>query len=220
MFTGIIEETGAVLDLKRMGDLQQMTIQAALVLEGTKLGDSINIEGVCQTVVEMKDAAFTVESVRETLERTTLGALRRGDHVNLERSLRLADRLGGHLVMGHVDGAARIVQRTDRPQGAFFGFELSETLMKYITPRGSVAVDGISLTVASASGTHFEVSIIPHTLTATTLFGKRVGDRVNVEVDMLARYVERVLQGEADARHPKVEDREGLTMDRLKEMGF
>ena len=214
MFTGIIEEIGTVLDLKRTGDLQQMTIQAALVLEGTKLGDSINIEGVCQTVVEMKDAAFTVESVRETLERTTLGTLRRGNRVNLERSLRLSDRLGGHLVMGHVDGAARIVQRTDRPQGALFGFELSESLMKYIASRGSVAVDGISLTVTSASGTHFEVSIIPHTLTATALFWKRVGDRANVEVDMLARYVESVLQGE------KIEDREGLTIDRLKEMGF
>ena len=165
-------------------------------------------------MVEMKDAAFTVESVRETLERTTLGTLRRGNRVNLERSLRLSDRLGGHLVMGHVDGAARIVQRTDRPQGALFGFELSESLMKYIAPRGSVAVDGISLTVTSASGTHFEVSIIPHTLTATALFWKRVGDRANVEVDMLARYVESVLQGE------KIEDREGLTIDRLKEMGF
>ena len=214
MFTGIIEEIGTVLDLKRTGDLQQMTIQAALVLEGTKLGDSINIEGVCQTVVEMKDAAFTVESVRETLERTTLGTLRRGNRVNLERSLRLSDRLGGHLVMGHVDSVARIVQRTDRPQGALFGFELSESLMKYIALRGSVAVDGISLTVTSASGTHFEVSIIPHTLTATALFWKRVGDRANVEVDMLARYVESVLQGE------KIEDREGLTIDRLKEMGF
>ena len=214
MFTGIIEETGRVLDLKRTGDLQQMTVQAALVLEGTKLGDSINIEGVCQTVVEMKDAAFVVESVRETLERTTLGALRRGDRVNLERSLRLSDRLGGHLVMGHVDGVARIVQRTDRPQGALFGFELSGTLMKYIAPRGSVSIDGISLTVVSVSGTHFEVSIIPHTLSATTLFRKRVGDRVNVEVDMLARYVESVLEGK------NAENREGLTINRLEEMGF
>ncbi len=214
MFTGIIEETGRVLDLKRTGDLQQMTVQAALVLEGTKLGDSINIEGVCQTVVEMKDAAFVVESVRETLERTTLGALRRGDRVNLERSLRLSDRLGGHLVMGHVDGVARIVQRTDRPQGALFGFELSGTLMKYIAPRGSVSIDGISLTVVSVSGTHFEVSIIPHTLSATTLFRKRVGDRVNVEVDMLARYVESVLEGK------NAENREGLTINRLEEMEF
>ena len=214
MFTGIIEEIGTVLDLKRTDDLQQMTIQAALVLEGAKLGDSINIEGVCQTVVAVKDAAFVVESVRETLERTTLGALRRGDRVNLERSLRLSDRLGGHLVMGHVDGAARIVQRTDRPQGALFGFELSETLMKYIAPRGSVAIDGISLTVGSASGTHFEVSIIPHTLSATTLFHKRVGDRINVEVDMLARYVESMLQGE------QTENQGGLTINRLEEMGF
>jgi riboflavin synthase len=214
LFTGIIEETGTVLDLKRMGDFQQMTVQAARVLEGTKLGDSINIEGVCQTVVEMTDAAFVVESVRETLDRTTLGALRRGDRVNLEQSLRLSDRLGGHLVMGHVDGVARIVQRTDRSQGALFGFELSEALMKYIAPRGSVAIDGISLTVSSASGTHFEVSIIPHTLAETTLFHKRVGDRVNVEMDMLARYVESVLQG----KNP--ENREVLTINRLEEMGF
>ena len=165
-------------------------------------------------MVETKDAAFIVESVQETLERTTLGALRRGDRVNLERSLRLSDRLGGHLVMGHVDGVARIVQRTDRPQGALFGFELPESLMKYIALRGSVAVDGISLTVSSVSGTHFEVSIIPHTLAATTLFQKRIGDRANVEVDTLARYVESVLQGE------RAEGQEGLTMDRLKEMGF
>ena len=225
MFTGIIEEIGTVLDLKRMGDLQQMTIQAARVLEGTQIGDSINIEGVCQTVVAVKEAAFTVESVRETLERTTLGVLRKGDRVNLERSLRLSDRLGGHLVMGHVDGVARIVQRTDRPQGALFGFELSETLMKYIAPRGSVAIDGISLTVASASGTHFEVSIIPHTLTATTLFHKRVEDRVNMEVDMLARYVESMLEGEnSDSRfsfhRTESAKREGLTINRLEEMGF
>ncbi|MCK5119119.1 MAG: riboflavin synthase [Candidatus Latescibacteria bacterium] len=214
MFTGIIEEIGTVLDLKRTDDLQQMTIQAALALEGAKLGDSINIEGVCQTVVAVKDAAFVVESVRETLERTTLGALRRGDRVNLERSLRLSDRLGGHLVMGHVDGVARIVQRTDRSQGALFGFELSESLMKYIAPRGSVAVDGMSLTVSSTSGTHFEVSIIPHTLAETTLFHKRAGDRVNVEVDMLARYVESMLQGE------QTENQGGLTINRLEEMGF
>ena len=214
MFTGIIEEIGTVLDLKRMGELQQMTIQAAFVLEGTKLGDSINIEGICQTVVAVKDAAFVVESVRETLERTTLGALRTGDRVNLERSLRLSDRLGGHLVMGHVDGVARIVKRTDRPHGALFSFELSETLMKYIAPRGSVAIDGISLTVVSASGTRFEISIIPHTLEETTLFHKRIGDRVNVEVDMLARYVESMLEGESP------ESQGGLTINRLEEMGF
>ena len=214
MFTGIIEEIGTVLGLKRMGELQQMTIQAAFVLEGAKLGDSINIEGVCQTVVAVKDAAFVVESVRETLERTTLGALRRGDRVNLERSLRLSDRLGGHLVMGHVDGVARIVKRTDRSQGALFSFELSETLMKYIAPRGSVAIDGISLTVVSASGTRFEISIIPHTLEETTLFHKRIGDRVNVEVDMLARYVESMLEGESP------ESQGGLTINRLEEMGF
>ena len=128
-------------------------------------------------------------------------------------------------VMGHVDGVARIVQRTDRPQGALFGFEISETLMKYIAPRGSVAIDGISLTVGSASGTHFEVSIIPHTLAVTTLFHKRVGDRVNIEVDMLARYVECMLEGEnPESRFSfygtESTKREGLSINQLEEMGF
>ncbi|MFH1006361.1 MAG: riboflavin synthase [Candidatus Latescibacterota bacterium] len=214
MFTGIIEEIGTVLELKRTGYLQRMTVQAGVVLEGTKLGDSINIEGACQTVVEITDAAFVVESVRETLDRTTLGTLRRGDRVNLERSLRLSDRLGGHLVMGHIDGVSRILQRTDRPQGALFGLELSEDLVPYIAPKGSVAVDGISLTVASRSGTHFEVSIIPHTIKATTLSFKRMGDRVNIEADMLARYVKSVLTQGQTGNH------EALTINRLKEMGF
>lgn len=215
MFTGIIEEIGTVMDVQKTGDFQRTTVKAPKIVADTEIGDSISINGACQTVVGLNADQFVFESVRETLTRTTLGDMRRGDRVNLERSMSLQGRLGGHLVMGHVDHVEPIVRRTDRREGALFTVSLTDELMSYVAPRGSISVDGISLTVVSLCTDGFEVSIIPHTLSHTTLSSKRAGDRVNIEVDILARYVERIAGREIC--HPK----EGrITAEWLKEMGF
>ncbi len=187
-----------------------MRIGAPGLTEGMKVGDSVAVDGVCLTVVEVGDGVFSAEAVRETLRRTTLGKLRRGDRVNLERALSIGDRRGGHIRAGHVDGVGRIVRRDDRPEGVLFAILPPRELMRYIVPRGSVGVDGVSLTVVDVLGEEFSVSIIPHTLSVTTFGFKRAGDQVNIEVDLLARYVEGLL-----SRRP-----EGITQERLKELGF
>jgi len=175
-----------------------------------KVGDSVAVDGVCLTVVKVGDGVFSAEAVRETLQRTTLGRLKRGDRVNLERALSIGDRLGGHIMAGHVDGVGRIARREDRAGGAIFEILPPQELLRYIVPRGSVAVDGVSLTVVDVREGVFSVSIIPHTLSITTFGFKRTGDQVNIEVDLLARYLEGLLC----RRFQK------LTPERLRELGF
>jgi riboflavin synthase len=214
LFTGLIEEVGVVLGVERLGSLQRTTVAAGpAFLEGVRVGDSVNVDGACQTAVRCDREGFRFESVEETLRRTTLGRLRTGDRVNLERSLRMGDRLGGHLVAGHVDGVGRVVDRSDRPGDSVFRVEAPAGLEKYIAEKGSVALDGISLTVAGVTGPVFSVAVIPHTLGATTLSLRRPGDPVNLEADLVARYVERLLSfgGEKDGR---------LSEARLREMGY
>jgi len=219
LFTGIIEEIGTVVDVQKTGDLQRTTVKAPQIVADTEIGDSISISGACQTVVDLNADRFVFESVRETLTRTTLKDLRRGDRVNVERSMQLEGRFGGHLVMGHVDGVGTIVRRIDRREGALFAISLTDQLIRYVASQGSIAVDGISLTVVSASTDHFEVSIIPYTLSHTTLSSKRAGERVNIEVDILARYIERIADGQV--RNPKWNvSQRGITAEWLKEMGF
>ena len=192
---------------------QRLTIGASRVLEDLKVGDSININGACQTVVAFSGDQFTIESVEETLKRTTLGELKAEEHVNLERAMRVGDRLGGHIVSGHVDGVGHILERRDRPDNVLFSIEISDNLEKYIAEKGSIAVDGISLTVASVFDRTFTVSIIPYTLAQTNLSSQKPGDRVNIEVDLLARYIERLLalRGASGGK---------ITEAWLREMGF
>jgi riboflavin synthase len=190
MFTGIIEERGKVIELTPAGKLK---VEAGRVLEGTDIGESIAVSGVCLTVVEMTGSSFTVDVMPETLARSILGSLRPGDPVNLERALQANGRLGGHLVNGHVDGVGTIRSRKPLGNAVLFDVEVDSEVARYIVGKGSVTVDGISLTVVEARASGFSVSIIPHTLSETTLDEARPGAKVNVEVDIIAKYVEAFL---------------------------
>jgi riboflavin synthase len=194
MFTGIVEELGEVVALERRGDSARLTIKGK-VADGASHGDSIAVNGVCLTVIAVTDATFTADVMGETLERSDLGALRPGSEVNLERPLRLADRLGGHLVQGHVDGTGCIVSRTRQPRWEVVRISLPNGLSRYVAEKGSVCVDGVSLTVSAVGDSWFEVSLIPATLELTTLGAKQQGDLVNLEMDVFAKYVERLLDG-------------------------
>jgi riboflavin synthase len=194
MFTGIVEELGEVVELERRGDSAQLTIKGR-VADGASHGDSIAVNGVCLTVTAVTDMTFTADVMGETLERSDLGALRPGSQVNLERPLRLADRLGGHLVQGHVDGTGCIVSRTRLPRWEVVRISLPNGLARYVAEKGSVCVDGVSLTVSAVGDSWFEVSLIPATLELTTLGVKQQGDHVNLEMDVFAKYVERLFDG-------------------------
>jgi riboflavin synthase len=194
MFTGIVEELGTVREIQRHDGGARLEIEAATVLGDAAVGDSIAVNGCCVTVVELGDTWWEADAVIETLNRTALGALEVGEPVNLERPLRPTDRLGGHLVQGHVDAVGRVDARTPLPDGStLFTFSAPADVLRYVVEKGSVAVDGISLTVVAVSDEAFEVAVIPHTLAATTLGHKDTGAPVNLEVDLIAKYVERLL---------------------------
>lgn len=218
MFTGLVEEVATVRRLERQGDFQRLHLAARTVVEDARIGDSININGACQTIVDLSGDGFAVESVEETLKRTTLGDLKPGDAVNLERSLRPTDRLGGHLVLGHVDGVGRIRALEQRQRQWLLQVEAPAPLRRYIATKGSVTVDGISLTVAEAGDEAFTIAVIPHTFEATTLCHRRLGDRVNLEVDLIARYLERLLDS---GRPPRTgPEPDALSLDALRRMGY
>jgi riboflavin synthase len=198
MFTGIVEELGEVAGIERHGGAARLTIRGST--QGTSLGESIAVNGVCLTVAEIMDGTFTADVMGETLDRSGLGALTPGAPVNLEWSVRLADRLGGHLVQGHVDATATIIGRTPTANWDQVRISLPGRISRYVVEKGSIAVDGISLTVsalsaAGAAEAWFEVCLIPETLTRTTLGTREPGDTVNLEVDVIAKYVERLLSG-------------------------
>ncbi|MEU7167364.1 riboflavin synthase [Streptomyces morookaense] len=205
MFTGIVEELGEVVAVEQLGDSPPATaggapsrsarfrLRGPLVTEGAKHGDSIAVNGVCLTVVEHADGEFTADVMAETLNRSSLGALAPGSRVNLERPMALGGRLGGHLVQGHVDGTGTIVERTPGEHWEVVKIALPDGLGRYVVEKGSITVDGVSLTVVDAADDHFTVSLIPTTLDLTTLGIKKPGDPVNLEVDVLAKYVERLL---------------------------
>jgi riboflavin synthase len=194
MFTGIVEEQGRVRRCTPCEGGAHLVFAAERVLDDARIGDSIAVDGCCLTIVERGADWWACDAVHETLGRTSLGTLKEGDTVNLERSVRLNDRLGGHLVQGHVDGRGRIADWRELPDGStLVSIDVQPQLLRYVVEKGSIAVDGVSLTVVRASDTTFDVALIPHTKQVTTLGSKRPGDLVNVEVDLLAKYVERLL---------------------------
>ena len=193
MFTGIITDVGHVRRMHR-GELLDLTIATALDTATISLGASVACSGACLTVVAVEPGAFAVQASVETLTSTTLGEWEEGMAVNLEKSLRLGDELGGHLVLGHVDGVARIVERRPEAESVRFAFEAPEELAPFIASKGSVALDGVSLTVNEVAQIRFGVNIIPHTLACTNFGSLRVGQRVNLEIDLIARYVARLLR--------------------------
>jgi riboflavin synthase len=195
MFTGIVEELGEVVGLDDLGDAARLTVRGPEVTGDVSNGDSIAVNGVCLTVASVAGDSFTADVMRETLARSSLGALAPGTPVNLERSVRLADRLGGHLVQGHVDGVGEVVARTPAEHWDVVRFALPPGLDRYVVEKGSIAVDGISLTVTAVTGGWFEVSLIPETLKRTTLGRKQPGETVNLEVDVIAKYVEKLAAG-------------------------
>ena len=195
MFTGIIEELGALAGSVDLGTAARFTVRGPLVTSDAKHGDSIAVNGVCLTVVDVADGAFTADVMKETLDRSCLGALTVGDPVNLERAATLSSRLGGHLVQGHVDGTAVLVQRQPDEHWEIVRFTLPSDLARYVVEKGSITVDGVSLTVSGVGEDWFEVSLIPTTLGLTTLGKKEPGDPVNLEVDVIAKYTEKLLAG-------------------------
>ena len=204
MFTGIVAELGEVVSIERRGDAARLAIRGST--DGVSLGDSIAVNGVCLTVTGILDGTFTADVMGETLDRSSLGALRAGSPVNLEQSVRLADRLGGHLVQGHVDGTATIISRSPAEHWDQVRISLPAGISRYVVHKGSITVDGISLTVSALGppgdgpdgDTWFEVCLIPETLKRTTMGARQPGEVVNLEVDVIAKYVERLLNGEAN----------------------
>src|SRR5437764_1797334 len=215
IFTGLIMEVGHVRRVERRADGAYLVFAARQVLEGTRIGDSIAIDGVDLTVTEIGADYFTADASLETLRRSTLGELRAGSRVNLERALGVGERLGGHMVQGHVDGTGELVSTTREGNAHRMRFRFPRELGRYIAMKGSICVDGISLTVAALSDDWFEVAVIPHTWRETTLADRRSGDGVNLEVDVLAKYVERLLKHTEQSAAP-----EKLTLDYLKERGY
>ncbi|HET7663509.1 MAG TPA: riboflavin synthase [Rhodanobacteraceae bacterium] len=212
MFTGIVQSVGRVARLEpRGGDVRLHVDTADLDLADVALGDSIAVSGCCLTVVSLTERGFAADVSNESLSLTTLGKLKSGDPVNLEKALRLADRLGGHLVSGHVDGLGKVVSVAPDGRSQRWTFEVPEALARYIAHKGSVTIDGTSLTVNEVEGKRFGVNLIPHTVEHTSFHARKAGDAVNIEVDVVARYIERLLgQGKAT----------GIDADFLKRHGY
>jgi riboflavin synthase len=207
MFTGLVEEVGRVSMIRRTGDGLRFGVSARVVPEGTGIGDSVAVSGACLTVTRVDASGFEVDVVPETAKRTTLSELKTGDRVNLERSLKLGDPIGGHLVLGHVDGLARVVDLAESKSGdRRLRLRAPEDLRPLIAEKGSVALDGVSLTVADVTDETFSVALIPHTLERTTLGDLRMGCALNLEVDVLARYVQRQF-GQSGGAGPSVTEK-------------
>ena len=195
MFTGLIEEIGTVEELVPLGDAVRIAVRAPKVTQDAAAGDSIAVDGVCLTVVDNASGTFTADVMRETLDRSRLGSYAPGSRVNLERALAAGQRMGGHIVQGHVDGVAEVVSRTASEHWEVVRFTLPQQLNRYVVEKGSIAVNGTSLTVSAVGEGYFEVSLIPTTLSETTAGALQPGDPVNLEVDVVAKYVEKMVQG-------------------------
>lgn len=219
MFTGIIEEVGVIRALGMSGHSGEISIRADKVLEGTKIGDSIAVNGICLTVTSLRPDGFTADVMPETVSRSSLKSASAGDRVNLERAMAADGRFGGHIVSGHIDGTGRIREMTRDENAVWVRIEAGTEILRYIVGKGSITIDGISLTVAAVTGQDFSVSIIPHTGAETTLLSRQPGDTVNLETDILAKYTEKLLGMAAPG---STEDRrdigstEGITMEMLR----
>ncbi len=218
MFTGIIEELGRVRSVEKRGEGVRVMVEARAVAEGTREGDSIAVNGVCLTALEVSAEGFSADGSRETLQRSTLGRLRAGSFVNLERAVTPQTRLGGHIVQGHVDARGRFLSAEEHGGSWTVRIGYPKEIARYLVFKGSVAVEGISLTVAALTDDHFEIAVIPKTWALTNLSALRRGDAVNLEADIIAKYVERILAvGKSDeGAAPKPP----LTLERLSELGY
>ena len=223
MFTGIIAALGSVRRLTRRGEDALLEIETPLDLEDVRIGDSIAVSGACLTVTAKAGRVFTADVSAETLSRTTLKSLAAGDRVNLEKALRVGDPLGGHIVLGHVDGVGKIVEKIPHSGSLIFGFEIDAGMCRYVAIKGSITVDGISLTVNRCEKNRFYVNVIPHTIAATTLGFKKAADEVNIETDILARYLEKLVTGEGEpdgAAGPARGPGGNVDLDMLARYGF
>lgn len=198
MFTGIIEEIGEIGDIRRGNQSAVLHIRCRDVLRGTEVGDSIAVNGVCLTVTSMSAAGYTADVMAETLDRSSLGALGRGSRVNLERAMPADGRFGGHIVAGHIDGTGTVAEISRDETAIWYRISAEPGVLRYIVEKGSIAIDGVSLTVARVSATDFSVSVIPHTQANTILVDRKVGDIVNLETDIIGKYVEKLLQPGAE----------------------
>ena len=213
MFTGIVEELGIIRKISISGHSGSITIEASKVLEGTRIGDSIAVNGICLTVTSMAGDSFTADIMAETVRRSSLKGAVSGDKVNLERAMAADGRFGGHIVSGHVDGTGTIINMHREENAVWVTISAEPSIMKFIVEKGSVCLDGISLTVAKVGATDFSVSVIPHTGDETTLLRKKVGSPINIENDVVGKYVERLLNF-------KNNESTGITMDFLKKYDF
>lgn len=215
MFTGIIEETGTLCEIKKGAVSAQVRIRCKKVLEGSRIGDSIAVNGICLTVTSLAEDCFTADVMAETMRRSSLSELSVPGTVNLERAMIADGRFGGHIVSGHIDGCGRIIAISQEENAVWYTVEAEEKLLRYIVEKGSVALDGISLTVAKVTERDFQVSVIPHTRQETSLLDKKTGSILNIECDIVGKYVEKFLLG-SEAQRPKSR----LTEDFLMEHGF
>ena len=216
MFTGIVEEIGEVISVKSGVKSSVLEIRGNFVFEDLKAGDSVAVNGVCLTAASLKKNAFTADVMSETLKRSSLKNIKPGALVNLERAMAASGRFGGHMVFGHIDGTGEIVNITREDNAVWFTVKTSEKIMSFIIEKGSIAVDGISLTVAKLEDKQFSVSIIPHTVKSTVLFTKGIGSQVNLENDMAGKYIEKFLQNKMNNDHSK----SGVTVSMLEKAGF
>lgn len=216
MFTGIIEEIGMIKEIKKEAARFELTIAAKKVLEDAQLGDSIAVNGICLTVISYTTDQFTVDVMPETLKATSLQSLVKGSHVNLERAMAAKGRFGGHFVSGHVDTVGTIQAKHAMVNAVYFWIAISPSFIKYMVPKGSICIDGISLTVVEVKEDSFSISIIPHTIDQTILQHRKVGDIVNVECDVLAKYIDKLI----DFRETSAITKESLTLEKLSEHGY
>ena len=216
MFTGIVEETGAVRAVRRGAKSSVLSIQAEQVLSDLKIGDSVAVNGVCLTATSVDASGFTADVMHETLDRSTLGALTPGSRVNLERAMAADGRFGGHIVAGHIDGTGTITKTRQDDNAVWFTIEASPALLRYVVEKGSITIDGISLTVAAVDDKSFQISAIPHTVAVTVLQDRKPGDIVNLETDIIGKYVEKLLTAPRAAEKPQ----SNLTREFLTRYGF
>ncbi len=219
MFTGIIEKLGTIIEIRPSKQGKRLTIDAGYLLDQTKIGDSIAVNGTCVTVVEISGRHFKVDLSPETIAKTTFDRARMGDRVNLERALCLSDRIDGHLVSGHIDGVGSVKSRKTAGNAIIITISVPPSLLRYMITKGSVAVDGISLTINNCDRDSFDVSIIPHTAKLTTINFKKIGDRVNIETDMIGKYVECFITQRFDKDRKKIGS-SSIDMKFLSETGF